>query len=76
MGLPPGSRLSLSHFASAFLAGFSPVGDVSTIHWADLAYMALWGVVGLVLAIRLFKWEPPSGETSIRLRRKKEPAAL
>jgi len=64
----------LSHFASAFLAGFSPIGDVSTIHWADLAYMAVWGVVGLFLAIRLFRWEADTGDSSPPWRRKREPA--
>ncbi len=65
----------LSHFASAFIAGFSPIGDVSAIHWDDLAFMAVWGVVGLFLAIRLFKWEAPTGETKVPWRRAKEPAA-
>jgi ABC-2 type transport system permease protein len=66
----------LSHFAAPFIAGFNPVEDVSTIYWADLAYMALWGVVALFLAVRLFKWEPPTGDSHLRLRRKKEPVAV
>ena len=61
----------LSHFASAFISGFSPIEDVSTIHWGDLAYMALWGVVGLGLAIRLFRWEASTGTTKVPWRRSK-----
>lgn len=65
----------LKHFAEPFIAGFNPVEDVSTIYWGDLAYMALWGVVGLLLAIRLFKWEASTGESRAPWRRRKEPAS-
>ncbi len=51
------SFFPLKHFAEPFTAAFSPIGD-HTVHWADLAYMAVWGVVALALAIRWFKWEP------------------
>ena len=61
----------LSHFASAFIAGFSPIEDVSKIHWGDLAYMALWGVVGLGLAIRFFRWEAATGTSKVPWRRSK-----
>jgi hypothetical protein len=37
--------------------------------------MAVWGITGLVLAIRLFKWEVPTGESKVPWRRAKEPAA-
>jgi hypothetical protein len=26
--------------------------------WSDLAVMAVWGVIGAVVAIRHFRWEP------------------
>ncbi len=61
----------LKHFAQPFIAGFIR----AEVQWTDLAYMAVWGVVGLVLAIRLFKWEPPTGDSGPPWRRKKEPAA-
>jgi ABC-2 type transport system permease protein len=64
----------LKHFAEPFIAGFNPVEDVSTIYWGDLAYMALWGAVGLFLAVRFFKWEPSSGESRRPWRRRKESA--
>jgi ABC-2 type transport system permease protein len=61
----------LKHFAEPFIAGFIR----ADVRWTDLAYMAVWGITGLVLAIRLFKWEAPTGEPTVRRRRKKEPAA-
>lgn len=64
----------LKHFAEPFTAAFSPIGDHS-VHWADLAYMAVWGVVALALAIRWFTWEAPTGETKVPWRRAKAPAA-
>lgn len=64
----------LKHFAEPFTAGFSPIADHG-VQWADLAYMAVWGVIALTLAIRWFKWEAPTGEPKVPWRRSKEPAA-
>ena len=53
------------HFADAMRAAY--LGNVhvhgTTIRafpfeWSDLAVIAVWGVVGLVLASRFFSWEP------------------
>jgi ABC-2 type transport system permease protein len=63
----------LKHFAEPFIAGFNPVEDVSTIYWGDLAYMALWGAIGLFLAVRLFRWEPSTGDSPRPWRRREEP---
>ena len=53
----------LSHFVEPFVAAFTPEATRADFEWQDLAYLALWGAVALVLAIRWFKWEPPtSGE--------------
>ena len=59
----------LKHFAEPFTAAFSPIGDHS-VHWADLGYMAVWGVVALALASRWFKWEPSTGTSTPRRRSK------
>lgn len=59
----------LKHFAEPFTAAFSPIGDHG-VHWADLGYMAVWGVVALALAIRWFKWEPSTGTSTPRRRSK------
>ena len=69
-----GNIFPLKHFNDAFQAAFDPQNTGMQFHWDDLAVMALWGIGGVVLAIRLFKWEKrPSG--SERRGRRKEPAA-
>jgi ABC-2 type transport system permease protein len=30
-------------------------------HWSDVLVVAIWGLAGLLLAIRFFSWEPRSG---------------
>jgi hypothetical protein len=37
--------------------GGSPV-RVFPFEWMDVAIIAAWGIVGLVLAARFFSWEP------------------
>ncbi len=44
------------HFAVGMQAGF--LG--TAFHWTDVLIVAIWGVVGLALAIRYFSWEPHS----------------
>lgn len=47
----------IRHFASGMLAGF--VG--TPFYWTDVLVVAAWGVAGLLLAIRFFRWEPRTG---------------
>jgi ABC-2 type transport system permease protein len=42
------------HFAAGMQAGF--LG--TTFHWSDVLVVALWGVAGLLVAMRWFRWEP------------------
>jgi ABC-2 type transport system permease protein len=42
------------HFAVGMQAGF--LG--TAFHWSDVLIVAAWGVGGLLLAIRFFRWEP------------------
>jgi ABC-2 type transport system permease protein len=44
----------IRHFAAGMQAGF--LG--TPFHWSDVVIVALWGVAGLLLAIRYFSWEP------------------
>jgi ABC-2 type transport system permease protein len=58
----------VKHFADAMRAGFlgnltvAPPGGspvrVFPFDWMDVAIIAGWGVVGLILAARFFSWEP------------------
>ena len=65
----------LSHFAAPFVAAFTPEATRPAFEWTDLAYLALWGVVALVLAIRWFRWEPGGGGGGRRSRNRSEHAA-
>lgn len=42
------------HFAVAMQAGF--LG--TAFHWTDVLLVGVWGVAGLAVAIRYFRWEP------------------
>jgi ABC-2 type transport system permease protein len=48
------------HFFDAFFDAYVPAGG-STVSWDNLAVVALWGVAGLLLAIRFFRWTPSGG---------------
>ena len=47
-------------FFEAFFSAYVPTGQAA-ISWHELAVVAIWGVAGLVLAIRFFRWSPRSG---------------
>jgi ABC-2 type transport system permease protein len=60
-----GNIFPVKHFADAMRAGY--LGNVTLqgttvrafpFDWSDLAVIAAWGVLGLVLASRYFSWEP------------------
>jgi ABC-2 type transport system permease protein len=46
------------HVILAVFAGFDPQRSGPSFEWGHLAVVAGWGVVGLVVAIRRFRWEP------------------
>jgi ABC-2 type transport system permease protein len=47
-------------FFEAFFSAFVP-GAGGAIAWHELIVVAIWGVAGLLLAIRFFRWTPRSG---------------
>jgi ABC-2 type transport system permease protein len=47
----------VKHFADGMQAGF--LG--TSFHWTDVLIVAIWGVAGLLLAVRYFSWEPRTG---------------
>jgi len=49
-----GRVFPVRHFAEAMQAGF--LG--TPFEWSDVAVAAIWGVAGLLLAMRFFAWEP------------------
>jgi ABC-2 type transport system permease protein len=42
----------------ALLTAFDPATTGAGIAWGDLAVLAAWGVAGLLLALRFFRWSP------------------
>ncbi len=50
------------HFFEAFFDAYvPPAGGGATISWDNLAVVAAWGLVGLLLSVRYFRWTPRSG---------------
>jgi ABC-2 type transport system permease protein len=51
----------IRHFFEAFFAAWDPLTEGSGFEWGHLAVVAAWGALGLVLAIRYFRWTPRRG---------------
>jgi ABC-2 type transport system permease protein len=45
------------HFADAMLELYRPSG-VAGVPWLEVGVIGLWGVIGVLLALRFFSWEP------------------
>jgi ABC-2 type transport system permease protein len=48
-------------FFEAFFTAYMPSDGGSGVAWGNLAVVAIWGVAGLLLAIRFFRWTPRGG---------------
>ncbi|HSK48930.1 MAG TPA: ABC transporter permease [Solirubrobacterales bacterium] len=48
-------------FFEAFFAAYVPSGSGPQIEWGNLAVVGAWGLAGLLLAIRFFRWSPRGG---------------
>ena len=53
-----GNLFPIKHFLDALKVVFTPHTMDAAFPWGDLGVTALWGAVGLVVAIRYFSWEP------------------
>jgi ABC-2 type transport system permease protein len=53
----------IRHFFEAFFDAYVPAngGGGAAVSWDNLAIVAIWGVVGLLLAVRFFRWTPRNG---------------
>ena len=54
------NHFPIRDFFQAFFTAYLPGGD-SGLDWGNLAVVAIWGVAGLLLAIRFFRWTPRGG---------------
>jgi ABC-2 type transport system permease protein len=48
------------HFFEAFFTAWDPATTGAGFEWGDLAVVAAWGVAGLLIALRTFRWAPHS----------------
>jgi ABC-2 type transport system permease protein len=48
----------IRHFFEAFFASYDPATAGAGFEWGHLAIVAGWGVLGLLLAVRFFRWTP------------------
>ncbi len=48
----------IRHFFEAFFTAWSPTTTGAGFEWGQLAVVAIWGVAGLLIAVRTFRWEP------------------
>lgn len=66
-----GGVFPLKAFAEAFQECFTPFIDAPAFSWGRLAFIAAWGVLGLIVALTRFTWEPsgsaPRGRRSRRI---------
>jgi ABC-2 type transport system permease protein len=53
-----GNLFPLKPFVESFQACFNPTIDAPAFDWASMAFVAAWGVLGLVVALTRFRWEP------------------
>jgi ABC-2 type transport system permease protein len=61
-----GDFFPLKPFASSFQDAFNPLVEAPAFDWVALARVAVWGIVGLVVALRTFRWEPAPGRPTRR----------
>jgi ABC-2 type transport system permease protein len=48
----------IRHFFQAFLTAWDPSTTGAGFEWADLAVVAAWGIAGLLIALKTFRWTP------------------
>jgi ABC-2 type transport system permease protein len=65
-----GSVFPVKHFALALEETFNPFVGGTGWRWDHLAFVALWGVAGVLVAVRKFQWEPRTPGASRRRRRR------
>jgi ABC-2 type transport system permease protein len=76
MSDPPGWLTAIADvfplrpFAQTFQDVFNPLVEPPAFVWDRFARVAAWGVFGVVLSLRYFRWEPARGTTGRTRRRR------
>jgi ABC-2 type transport system permease protein len=55
------SIFPIRHFFLAFFTAWDPQTTGAGFEWGHLALVAAWGALGLLLAVRYFRWTPKEG---------------
>ena len=61
-----GAFFPLKPFVTSFQDAFNPAVEAPAIPWSNLLWLMAWGAVGVIGAIRYFKWEPNMRESPAR----------
>jgi ABC-2 type transport system permease protein len=48
----------IRHFFEAFFTAWNPLTTTAGFEWGHLAIVAAWGLAGLLVAVRTFRWSP------------------
>lgn len=70
-----GWAFPIKHAARLMQDQFTPVRNGSGFEWTHLGALALWLVIGMLLALRTFRWEPVLREGGRRRRQRARAAA-
>jgi ABC-2 type transport system permease protein len=65
-----GNIFPLKPFVVSFQDTMNPLVPAPAFNWDKLAFVALWGVAGAVVAVRYFRWESSPATRSTRGRRR------
>jgi len=52
----------IRHFFEAFFAAWDPGTVGAGFEWGHLAVVGIWGLFGLAIAVRTFRWTPRAGQ--------------
>ena len=65
-----GNIFPLRPFVESMQGCFTPFVEPPAFNWDKLAFVALWGVAGLLVAVRRFTWEPSATAAAGRRNRR------
>lgn len=58
-----GDFFPLKPFVQGIQDTLNPFVEAPALDWSRLGYIGLWGALGLVFAVKFFRWEPRPGTT-------------
>lgn len=55
------NHFPIRHFFNSLLVGFDPNTTGAALQWGDLAIVAGWGIAGVLITLKFFRWAPKRG---------------